>query len=184
MACGFFFGNAKDARADGWVINGGAAFLMDQWNVVSEEYVFGDKTYYGVIIDFQPEYRFTKWFGLGIDLGLGGGVGDTGGWERASSKMGIGVFQAFLTAKFIGDFKLLDLWLELGAGGVSHFGEFILDDGEWEKFVITGSARVRAGITFDINENIGLGVHAGWAWRILEDWNVEAGFHFTYHYGK
>ena len=175
----FFFASPNNAQAqDNWVITGGANFVYINSSSGTTDDGNNGKTihYYGAIIDIQPEYRFNSWFGLGVDIEIGGL-----GSSFARFKHGHFYFHGFVTAKFIADLAKVDLWGEIGLGAGTLVGDHL-----WRGAVEHGAdwtllPRVRVGVDFDIAQNQKIGVHAGVASGIpLGDVFVTFGVHYSY----
>ena len=181
-----FTGFEKDAEAGEFVIFGSGSFLEYQNIAMTNEYVSGNEAYYGGIAGFQPEYRFARWFGLGLDIGFGGGVADSkwASYDGTPSHVNTMVFETYLTFKFIAPLNYVDIWAELGTGTFGLIGDFMLDDGEWYHQLFQWASRARVGLTINIHQNIGIGLHFAAIYRFITDGAFEAGLHFNYHFGK
>ncbi len=176
----------KDAEAGEFVVFGSGSFLGYQNISMTNEYVSGNEAYYGGIAGFQPEYRFAEWFGLGLDIGFGGGVADCK-WHHydiAPKHVNTMVFETYLTFKFIAPLNYVDIWAELGTGTFGLIGDFMLDDGEWHDNLFQWASRARVGLTINIHQDIGIGLHFAAIYRFITDGAFEGGLHFNYHFGN
>ncbi|MBQ4359998.1 MAG: hypothetical protein II767_07060 [Proteobacteria bacterium] len=175
------FGNPTEARAEGdWTLTSSASVLYQFSADCPGCEQSADLHFIGGMVDIQAEYRFVKWFGLGLDVGLGG-MGHrfvsypTEGWESKGSTdyRHIPYFMALLTVKFIAPLERADLWAELGAGiGIRDFSDH---------FVLP--IVFRLGVTFNLYDNsLGFGFHAGYGamtWILIFDPSVDLGIHFV-----
>ena len=181
MGIAMFFGNSRDAQAEeGWVLTSGASFYYFYDEVMSNEYR-GDNELFGGIVSIQPEYRFKDWFGLGLDVGLGGMVDrDASANWRVPHHSEVFYFQALITCKFIATLNIVELWGEIGLGFSIMAGNYINGEGEISKDPEYGlPARVRIGATFDLGNSIGIGVHGAYGLQVFMSSVAEAGVHFV-----
>ena len=139
------------------------------------------------MISIQPEIRITKWFGLGLDFGLGG-VGGTSNWAKRTphpkNHIKTIAFDIFMTTKFIAALDTWDIWGDIGFGLEGLHGNIVLDDAEWHSQIFQFAARARIGATYKFNKNMGVGIHFAYIYRILVDSSFETGLHFTYYFGE
>ena len=165
MAFALFCGFSKPADAGEFVIFGNASFDYFNDAVVTNEYR-GDIKYYGGHVGIHPEYRFVKWFGLGVDVGFGGLKSEpyknyvyNTAIEYDSSYTSYTI-DALLTFKFIAPLSAADLWAELGLGA-KFLGNYLNDERKIVDMDAIILGRLRLGVTFNLNESLGLGVHGG-----------------------
>ena len=184
MGIAMFFGNTRDAYAeDEWVLTSGVSFLYFYDNVISDEYR-DSNNYYGGLVEMQGEYRFTDWFGLGLEVGLGGMVDrDASTNWSVPHHAEVFYFQGLITCKFIADLDIVELWGEVGVGAGVMVGNYIDSDGYvTDEPNVLMPVRIRLGATFDINDSMGLGVHGSYGDGVLFFPGfplVEAGVHFV-----
>ena len=175
------FGNPTEARAEcGWTLTSSASAMYQFAPDCPGCEFSADLHFVGGMVDIQPEYRFVKWFGLGLDIGLGGMghrfVTDPyPGWTSKSSTdyRAVPYFMALLTLKFIAPLEVADLWGEIGGGIGLRNGA---DD-------IVIPIRFRLGATFNLYDNtLGFGFHVGYGamtWLLIFDPSAELGIHFV-----
>ena len=223
IALAISFGTPSNASAGEFVLEGSASYQFlyhnpdhlpqrmanlaairnknanDNVNIVS---TWGNKKviqYHGVMVDIQPEYRFTEWFGLGLNLGLGGMVSENYDslhpqWVSSTKYDNFVVpndfkhlsFEALLTFKFIAPLEIVDLWFELGAGIYMLSLEYLTEGGKFEdvgEFFdgIYPDLRGRLGVTFYPNETMGIGIHGGASYLGFgqnDTFSAEGGIHF------
>lgn len=174
-------GNPTEARAEcGWTLTSSASamYMFDPDCPGCEE--SADLHHIGGMVDIQPEYRFARWFGLGLDIGLGGMghrfvTNPSRGWEEkgAADFRQLPYFMAIVTAKFIAPLEVADLWGEFGAG----IGLLNGAQGIWVPI------RFRLGATFNLYDgSLGFGFHVGYGamtFILLFDPSVDLGIHFV-----
>ena len=166
-----FFGNPDEARAEGgWTLTSSASFLYMAGTDCGGCEVSTDFKYYGGSISAQPEYRFTNWFGLGLDVGLAGMSFETANDDVSDYNMLL--FQFLVAFKFIAPLKYVDLWGEIGAG-------LLVSEYKNVGFPI----RFRIGATVNLLDgSMGVGVHAGFGdlgTLVIFDSAIDAGVHFV-----
>ena len=127
--------------------------------------------YYGAVVDIQPEYRFTSWFALGLDVELGGYSGEHF------------YFQSYITTKFTASLNALDLWGEVGFGPGTMVGDYYYSYEVEHGATWTLLARVKVGATYRFNESSGIGIHVGVASGIpAPSVFVVPGVHYSYKF--
>ena len=175
----FFFAAPQNVQAqDNWAINAGVSFLYINSPSSTTDDGNNGKTihYFGGIVDIQPEYRFNSWFGLGVDVEIGG-LGSS--FARAKHKHFY--FHGFVTAKFIADLEKVDLWAEIGLGAGTMVGDYLARGSVKHGADWTLLPRLRIGFDFDIAPKQKIGLHAGVASGIpLESVFVTFGAHYTF----
>ena len=181
MVLALFWGNSKEAEAGSFVISASANFLTHYNIAMTHEYVADNDIYYGGVVSIQPEIRFADWFGVGLDVGIGG-TAAVSHWANKNVKAV--ALEVLLTAKFIGSIGSLDLWGELGTGYEGMHGRLKLYDDEWHNGTYQWATRARVGATYNFADNMGLGLHFAYIYRFIIDSSFEAGLHFTYHFGN
>ena len=212
LVLAFSFGFSSNANAGEFVMTGGASYQYlyhnpDDLNARMEKILtpinrWDDSViqYHGVMIDIQPEYRFTEWFGLGLDLGLGGMVSENYDsihpqWVTTTKQDYFVVpndfkhlsFEALLTFKFIAPLDHCDIWFEIGAGIYMLTLQYLKDDGKFDdvgEFFdgIYPDARGRIGFTFYPDDHMGIGFHGGASylgWFQNDTFSAEGGIHFN-----
>lgn len=178
FTCTLITGFEKDAEAGEFVLSGSGS-IMEYKPAIWLFGISDADLYSGTTFNFQPEYRFAKWFGLGLDVGFGGLSIDEG---KAAM-----TFEAYLTAKFIAPLESVDLWLELGTGTFGLIGRIdVHDEDETINNDFMWSSRARIGITFNIAHNVGMGLQFGaeFPYIVMPMWgcSFEAGLHLSYHF--
>lgn len=173
-------GFEKDAEAGEFVLSGSGDLLVHLQFPMSNEYVSGTDMRLGGVIGIQPEYRFTKYFGLGLDVGIGGSDSMVG-WSGGHGTM---VFETYLTAKFIAPLEFLDIWGELGTGTFGMVGNFEGEDGLSHNNQFQWATRARVGFSFHTAPNLDLGFHLGASYLFITDLTIEVGVHFNYRFGE
>ncbi len=176
-----FCGNPTEARAEcGWTLTSSASAVYQFAPECPGCEESADLHYIGGMVDIQPEYRFVRWFGLGVDIGLGGMghrfvTNPSLGWEPkgGADYRQLPYFMALVTAKFIAPLEAADLWGEFGAGiGLINGAEDILIP-----------IRFRLGATFNLyDKSLGFGFHVGYGAMtmiFLFDPSVDLGIHFV-----
>ncbi len=219
LVLAFSFAFSSEASAGEFVMNGGASYQFLSHNpdklaarmdnmlnpepkrpATTHDWTDSTIIYHGVMVDIQPEYRFTEWFGLGLDLGLGGMVSENFDsihpQNVTSTRLAYFIvpndfkhlsFEALLTFKFIAPLNHCDIWFEVGAGIYMLTLQYLKDDGKYDdvgEFFdgIYPDARGRIGFTFYPDDHMGIGFHGGASylgWFQNDTFSAEGGIHFN-----
>ena len=161
------------------MINAGGSFLYyNNMDVKSDANGSDNLEHYGAVFDIQPEYRFTPWFGLGIDVEIGGFKTHT---PNILNKKGHFYFQSYVTGKFIWRLNAFDLWGEIDLGPGAESGDYIDMAHVEHGTTWTLLGRLKLGATYKFNEKNGVGIHFGVASGIPAPCVVvTTGIHYTF----
>ena len=172
----------KAQAEEGFAINTGISFYYVQSEADAHNMSSTLIEYYGAVFNIQPEYRFANWYGLGLDIELGGLKSDSSLFSNNKHFY----FSTYLTNKFIIPLTHLEIWGEIGLGYGARVGDYWYVSGSGHGETLNGTeslalGRIRIGTSYKITEEHKIGIHAAFECHIPLELAATAGVHYTFN---
>ena len=164
-------------------VSGDGLYIADR--VLTNEYR-NDYDLGAFSFNVETVVRFTDYYALGIEIGMGGSsLGNSSShWfiskeHEKLSDLGV-MLQIFVTNKFIYSGDNFDFYGEIGVGGHILFADgYYNESGDLGGVNTWFGMRLRVGMTYYVTDSVGVGIHANGTYYLLNRYALGGGIHTT-----